>query len=468
MKRIVECFNLLEKLLSAIEKRKGLNSGAYIILMLWFSIVFGNLAISPTQAKPSDDHVKVGKQLLSTGNFPAAAKSFSQAIQLDPSNAEALALRGFILYWMNKPQLAIQDLDKSVQIDPKNYSGWTSRAEVLRHLQRYDESRKDLDKAIALKPNLPDAYYLRGLSSLLQGLHVRAQQDFTSAIKLGQSHKYVNFAYYWRGRTEEMQENYRAAIDDFTKSMSLGEPQSRTIRHLDPKAIYMYSAGESKAGSLGLLERGLCYSAVGEHEKAIADLTEVLKTSPKETLLYEKRGNALLALGKYQDALKDFNRALLLGTESGDVYFHLGLAHFCLKKYPNTTRDFSAWFERTFWEDDKKNPLALTMTILSMKRSQQESQVQKLLKDATSGMAKTVGWRKSVLSMLQHKIGAEQFVAQTEKKSLKDRTQAHCYASLYLLSESKAKEAKQHFEWMKSKGDRNLLEFTILNAEFQP
>jgi len=91
-----------------------------------------------------------------------------------------------------------------------------------------------------------------------------------------------------------------------------------------------------------------------------------------------------------------------------------------------------------------------------------------LLKDANSGMAKTVGWRKSVLSMLQHKISAEQFVAQTEKKSLKDRTEARCYAALYLLSESKVKEAKQHFEWMKSKGDRNLLAFTILNAEFQP
>ena len=308
--------------------------------MLWFAIILGNLAISPTQARPADDQLKAGKQFLATGNFPAAAKSFSQAIQLDPANAEALALRGYILYCMSKPDLAIQDLDKSVKVDPKSYSAWTARAEVLRNLQRYDESRKDLDKAIALKPNIPDAYYLRGLSSLLQGLHVRAQQDFTSAIKLGQSHKYVNFAYYWRGRTEEMQENYRAAIEDFTQSMSRGIPQSITTRHLDPKAVYMYSAGEAKAGTLGLLERGLCYSALGEHEKAISDLTEVLKLSPKETLLYEKRGNALLALGRYQDALKDLNRALLLGTESGDVYFHLGLAHFCglLEHSGKTTR----------------------------------------------------------------------------------------------------------------------------------
>jgi hypothetical protein len=108
------------------------------------------------------------------------------------------------------------------------------------------------------------------------------------------------------------------------------------------------------------------------------------------------------------------------------------------------------------------------MTILSMKRSQQDGQAQKLLKEANQGMAKTLGWRKSVLSLLQGRISAEQFVAQTEKTSLKDRTQAHCYAALYLLSERRVKEAQQHYAWMKAKGERNLLEFTILSAEFQP
>jgi tetratricopeptide (TPR) repeat protein len=429
------------------------------------ALVLSVLPTARVEAKPVDDYMKKGKQLLEAGHFPAAAADFTKAIEINPKLAEAYQLRGWILFFMGKPEQSIADLNLAVKFDPKRYDSWTARGEVLRQLAKYDDSRKDFDQAIKIDPTKPDAYYLRGLSGLLQGLHVRAQQDFTEAIKRGKNNPYLNFAYYWRGRTEEMQENYKAAIEDFTKSIRMGAPKSRFSEHIDPDAIYMYSAGEGKSTALGLLERGLSYSQIGDHKRAIADLTEVIKSSPKETLLYEKRGNAQLALGKYQDALKDFNRALLLGTESGDVYFHLGLAHFCLKKYTNAASDLTAWFDRTFWEDDKKNPLAATMTFLSMKRTKQDARATKLANDSVKGMSKTAGWRKSVPLMLKAKVSPDQFVSQTDKASLKERTQAHCYAALYLLAESKPKEAQKHLNWIKTQGDRNLLEYTISSAE---
>lgn len=427
--------------------------------------VFTFLSLGALEAKPADDFLRKGKELLSGGHFPAAVNDFSKAIELNPKLAEAYQLRGWILFFMGKPSQALSDLDLAIKLDPNKYDSWTSRGEVLRQLAKYDESRQDFDKAIKLKPKEPSAYYLRGLSSLLQGLHVRARQDFTTAISLAPTHKYVNFAYYWRGRTNEMQEDYKAAVADYSKSISLGSPAPRLNKHVDPDAIYMYSAGESKSTALGLLERGLSYSQLGEHTKAIEDLTKVIAASPKETLLYEKRGLSLLALGRYKDALKDFNKALLLGTESGDVYFGLAISHFCLKKFENTASDVKAWLSRTFWEDDKKNPLAVSISYTSLKRTNQDAKAKQLAVDSIKGMAKTLGWRKSFPQMLNGKITPDQFVGLTNKAPLKDRTQANCYAALYLSGERKPKEAQKFWDRIKAEGDKNVLEFSVFSAE---
>jgi len=440
--------------------------GAKIGLILVVSI----LSIAAAQARPADDHLKLGKELLSTGKFPQASAEMTKAIELDGKLAEAYRLRGWISFWMGRPEQSIADLNLAVKLDPTVYDTFTARGEVLRQLSKYDDSRKDFDKAIKINPTKPDAYYLRGLSNLLQGLHVRAKKDFSDAIRLGAKNQYVMFAYYWRGRTAEMQEDYSAAIADFSESIKRAPfaPKRGAFRQIDPKAIYMYSAGESKTTALGLLERGLCYSQLGEHAKAIADLTEVLKSSPKETLLLEKRGHAYLGLGKYQEALRDYNKALLMGTESADVYFHLGIAHLCLKKYSNAASDLKAWTDRTFWEDDRKNPFAASIMYLAYKRSQQDAKAKQAADEAVKGMAKAVGWRKSVPQMLKGKITAEQLVALADAAPKKEKTQAHCYAALYLLAESKAKDAEKQLNWVATQGDRNMLEYTVCASETAP
>jgi lipoprotein NlpI len=169
--------------------------------------------------------------------------------------------------------------------------------------------------------------------------------------------------------------------------------------------------------------------------------------------------------GKYIYALNDFNKALLLGTESGDVYYHLGLAHFCLKRYPSSAADLSAWVGRTFWQDDNKNPLVAVLGYTANKLAGKPDKASALAVESTKGMIKAFGWTKSVPLMLNGKISPEQLVSLTDAKSIKDKTQAHCYAGLYFLAESKSKDALKHFSWVSAQGDRKLHEYILSTYE---
>ncbi|MDZ4836111.1 MAG: tetratricopeptide repeat protein [Candidatus Melainabacteria bacterium] len=425
---------------------------------LWFCFFASSNFAS---AKPVDDKLNHAREFLANAKWQAAIMQSSQAIALDPKNSEAYQLRGWAIFCRGKPDVAIKDLNTAVKLNPNRYENLISRGEIFRQLADYDESRRDLDAAVRINPNKPDAYYLRGCTCLLQGLHVRARQDFTDAIKHGKGSLYLAHAYYWRGRTEEMQENYKDAVVDFSASIKMDPELLPSFVNYSKSGAFIPPPKQKRTNPLGLLERGLSYSLIGEHAKAIEDLSIVIKASPQETLLYEKRGNAYLWLGKYSDALKDFNKALLLGTESGDVYYHLGLAHFCLKRYDSSAADFSAWLSRTFWQDDSKTPLVAMMNYTSLKLSGQDVKAKALAGEAAKGMGKSFAWVKSVPKLLNGKISPGQLVLLTDTKPLKDKTQANCYAGLYYLAERKPEEALKHFSWVVKHGDRKLHEYSI-------
>ncbi len=417
----------------------------------------------PADAKPCDDAVNAAKQLILIGKLQQAARVLSAGIEKDPKCSELFQLRGWCLFYLKKPYEAVKDIDKAMELDSTRYENWTTRAEILRHLAKYDESRKVLDKAIQISPARPEAYYLRGLACLLQGLQIRARKDFTSAIERGKSHRYLLYSYYWRGRTEEMQGDYRSAVADFDRSVNLDKMAREKPDKKD--GFWLLTMDQQSTKGLGVLERGFCYGILGEHEKAIADLTIVLQSKPKETLLYEKRGHSYLCLGNYSEALKDFNRALLLGTESTEVYYQLGITHFCLKKFTNAASDMNAWLERTFWNDNTKTPLATVIGYVSMKRSQQDGAAKQLVDKFAEHQVEENGWTRSISALLAARITPQKLVSLTDKLPKKEKTRAQCYAALYFLSESKTQAAVPFLKWIKEQGDRKTDEYTISMCE---
>src|SRR4029077_16859301 len=68
--------------------------------------------------------------------------------------------------------------------------------------------------------------------------------------------------------------------------------------------------GHNQALNYG--NRGNAYSAKGDHDRAIADYTQVINLDPKSAIAYNNRGLAYRAKGDLDRAIADYNQAINL------------------------------------------------------------------------------------------------------------------------------------------------------------
>ena len=120
-------------------------------------------------------------------NWEGAVKDATEALRLDPQNAAALRERAYANIQLGNYQAALEDLDKAVTLEPSNNAfatslGWTlardgqyqasfelfchtvgearahyNLARMAEHLGQRDVSRQYLEAALRVEPNLADA-----------------------------------------------------------------------------------------------------------------------------------------------------------------------------------------------------------------------------------------------------------------------------------------------------------------------
>jgi len=103
--------------------------------------------VKQKSAEAAKEYVKGGNLLAGEGKYDAAVKSYRQAIQMDPNNAEAYSLMG----------------------------------SALAQAGKYREAEEALRKAVALKPNFAEGYFHLGNFLKSQGKESEAQEAFSKA-----------------------------------------------------------------------------------------------------------------------------------------------------------------------------------------------------------------------------------------------------------------------------------------------
>ena len=89
------------------------------------------------------------------GDFPAARKKFSQAIELDPKFSPAYRLRADACLKMSDWAGAIADLNTLIRRDPNYAEIFNERGFARRQLGDLQGARNDFDHCIALGTDLP-------------------------------------------------------------------------------------------------------------------------------------------------------------------------------------------------------------------------------------------------------------------------------------------------------------------------
>ena len=118
------------------------------------------------------------------GDFPAARKKFSQAIELDPKFSPAYRLRADACLKMSDWAGAIADLNTLIRLDPNYAEIFNERGFARRQLGDLQGARNDFDRCIALGADLPLAYGNRAEVELMLGDDRAAAADVAQAQSL--------------------------------------------------------------------------------------------------------------------------------------------------------------------------------------------------------------------------------------------------------------------------------------------
>jgi tetratricopeptide (TPR) repeat protein len=82
-------------------------------------------------------------------NWDKALTSLDKVIELDPNNASALLLRGWVLNIFGRYDEALASFDKAIALGDQSSEVFLYRAEALLALNRWDEGIATLDEALS-------------------------------------------------------------------------------------------------------------------------------------------------------------------------------------------------------------------------------------------------------------------------------------------------------------------------------
>ncbi len=195
------------------------------------------------------------EELVARRDFEAGLAEASRAIELEPSNGHAWAVRGVARYQLGDADGAVADYTKAVELEPDLAGAWINRG--IARANRKDDldgAIADYTRAIELEPRTAHIWWRRGKARVKKGDGSGAIADYTRSIELDARSPAV-----WldRGLCWMQLKRFEAAEQDFTSAIAL-----------DPTLAKAW------------LDRGLLRAQRGERVGAVADFERFLALSP--------------------------------------------------------------------------------------------------------------------------------------------------------------------------------------------
>jgi tetratricopeptide (TPR) repeat protein len=228
---------------------------------------------------------------LQMNQLDRALSDLTEAIRLEPR--AAIAYTGRAGVWAMKGDLdkAIADYSQVIQIDPTMLRAYTNRAGLWGMKHEWDKAIADCNQAIRLDPRYTEGYVMRGCGWAKKGELNRALSDLTEAIRL--EPRLAN-AYSSRGCIWLEKNQPDKALADFDEEI-----------RLEPREPAAYS---NRAG---------VWAMKSQWDRMIADLDEAIRLNPRQASMYVTRGTAWSKRGAWDRALADFNEVIRIDPRNG-------------------------------------------------------------------------------------------------------------------------------------------------------
>jgi tetratricopeptide (TPR) repeat protein len=286
------------------------------------------------------DSLKSGLAARNRGDFAAAAKFYTQAVDRGSLSGAALEAvltgRGVAYDMIGDTDRAIEDFDAAIRLYPDRSTTYIHRGLAWAKKRDFKRAIVDFGEAISRDPSQAFlALNDRGNAYEAVGEYERATEDYGRAIELNPT---CAPAYYNRAGVYSNMANYDRAIEDYGWAIEL-QPNyadafnNRGVAYLAKGAVDKAVADFSAAihfdpnNTAILRNRASTYAAESQFERAVADFSSTIKLKPEFARLYVDRARAELYLGKTEASIADLTTAIDLSPSDPYAVIWLHLAH---------------------------------------------------------------------------------------------------------------------------------------------
>lgn len=266
-----------------------------------------------------------------------AIKMFQEALRLDPNFARAHYTLGRCYVHHGQGygghdyfELAEAALTRALELDPKLAGAHLQMVYVYLNRGEKEKALATLAEVRREAPHDPTVFIIAGLLYRLNGLYDKALRQYDKLLELNP--KDIVIASYNRGRLYTYRHEYDRAIAEFEKARAV-EPDHPLIKTF--QAVTYFNMGRvddcqrlveavmlhhSHFEPLQVL-LGWCYSARGEHGRALAVITDQVKATAAADHDVAVWLASLYAMeNKRDDAVQWLQKAVSLGNENYPLF----------------------------------------------------------------------------------------------------------------------------------------------------
>jgi tetratricopeptide (TPR) repeat protein len=217
-----------------------------------------------------------------------ALSALTEALRLDPNQAEVRRTVAIIYKGTGRSQEALEELRLALKSEPENDEIHRRLGEVLFELGRKDEAIACFETAIRLRPNFWRNHGTLGLAWYRMADYTRAIQVFTRVVELQPDNAW---GFQILGTAQHASGKIEQALANYQRSMSI-------------------SPTASAATNIGTI----CY-AKKDYAEALRFYELAARLKPNEPVHYRNLGDAYLKMENAEKARESYERAVQLTEE---------------------------------------------------------------------------------------------------------------------------------------------------------
>jgi tetratricopeptide (TPR) repeat protein len=273
------------------------------------------------------------------GDWKMVVADSTDAIRLGLTDANTYFIRGWAYAEKDKRDEAIGDFSKAIELNLTFGDAYRNCGEVCGLKGEIGKAITDLSAMIRGEARMvAPAYMGRGTAYLMKGDLDKAIADYSQALrldpKLSETVKpCLSGVYARRAAAYAEKHNYDRAIADLTAAKQVGPKCQPT-----PKPTFAYendkrfslpdSEGDLDSRLIdAYINRSEAYAKNGDWDRAVADLNEILRFNPKNSLILMERASLYQKKGDRARAIADMSAAIRLDPRDSELYLKRGMAH---------------------------------------------------------------------------------------------------------------------------------------------